>query len=81
MHLTRFDFGVIGEASANGQTANGEQRGQDLLAPLPTLTGQIKYRPISWLELRGRADYLDRDALSAALHEARAAAKIAGGAG
>ncbi len=59
VHLTSFDFGIIGEASANGQTANGEQRGQDLLAPLPTLTGQIKYRPTPWLELRGRADYLD----------------------
>ena len=59
VHLTSFDFGIIGEASANGQTATGEQRGQDLLAPLPTLTGQVKYRPIEWLELRGRADYLD----------------------
>ena len=58
-HLTTFDFGILGEASANSQTAITQQRGHDLLAPLPTIVGQVRYRPFAWLELRGRADYLD----------------------
>ena len=58
-HLTTFDFGIVGEASANGQTAITQQRGHDLLAPLPTIVGQARYRPFAWLEFRGRADYLD----------------------
>ena len=38
-HLTTFDFGIVGEASANGQTAITQQRGHDLLAPLDKTCG------------------------------------------
>lgn len=58
-HLTDFTFGIAGAASVNEAGVSGVERGQDFLAPLPTLVGQAKLRPIKWLELRGRADYLD----------------------
>lgn len=58
-HLTDFTFGIAGAASVNGAGVSGVERGQDFLAPLPTIVGQAKFRPIKWLELRGRADYLD----------------------
>lgn len=58
-HLTDFTFGIAGAASVNGAGVSGVERGQDFLAPLPTIVGQAKVRPIRWLELRGRADYLD----------------------
>lgn len=58
-HLTDFTFGIAGEASVNGQSTSAVRRGQDFLAPLPTLVAQAKVRPVQWLELRGRADYLE----------------------
>lgn len=58
-HVTRFDFAIDGEASVNGQTAATLRRDRDVLAPLPTIGVQARYRPAKWLELRARGDYFE----------------------
>jgi hypothetical protein len=56
-HVTQFDFVIEGEATINGVTATTVRRTRDVVAPLPTLGAQAQFRPVKWLQLRGRADY------------------------
>lgn len=55
-HITDFKFRVSGEATVGSAQPAAVESGRTVLAPLPTLGVQAKYRPAKWLELRARAD-------------------------
>lgn len=58
-HVTDFAFRVVGEASVGGATATNVESGRKVLAPLPVVGLQAKFRPAKWLELRTRGDAFD----------------------
>jgi hypothetical protein len=55
-HITDFKFTVTGEAIIGPDRLTSVESGRTVLAPLPTIGAQAKYRPAKWLELRARAD-------------------------
>ncbi|MCZ8135681.1 MAG: hypothetical protein O9266_05205 [Porphyrobacter sp.] len=58
-HLTDFAFRVVGEASVGTEQRTEVESGRTVLAPLPVVGLQAKYRPAKWLELRARGDVFD----------------------
>lgn len=63
-HVTDFAFLVQGEGSLAGSGVEGSQvgtisSGRTVLAPLPVIGLQGKFRPFKWLELRARGDLFD----------------------
>jgi hypothetical protein len=58
-HLTDFAFRVAGEATVGTGQRTEVQSGRTVLAPLPVVGLQAKYRPAKWLELRARGDIFD----------------------
>jgi hypothetical protein len=58
-HVTDFTFRVVGEATVGGQQATDVESGRKVLAPLPVVGLQAKFRPAKWLELRARGDVFD----------------------
>jgi len=58
-HVTDFAFRVVGEATVGGQQSTDVESGRKVLAPLPVVGLQAKFRPIKWLELRARGDVFD----------------------
>ena len=55
-HVTDFKFTLTGEAIVGPDRLRSVESGRTVLAPLPTIGVQAKYRPAKWLELRARAD-------------------------
>jgi hypothetical protein len=55
-HVTDFKFTLAGEAIVGPDLLRSVESGRTVLAPLPTIGVQAKYRPAKWLELRARAD-------------------------
>ena len=55
-HVTDFKFTLTGEAIVGPDRLRSDESGRTVLAPLPTIGAQAKYRPAKWLELRARAD-------------------------
>lgn len=55
-HITDFKFTVTGEAIVGPDRLTSVESGRTVLAPLPTIGAQAKFRPAKWLELRARAD-------------------------
>lgn len=58
-HLTDFAFRVVGEATVGPDRRREVESGRTVLAPLPVVGLQAKYRPAKWLELRARGDIFD----------------------
>jgi hypothetical protein len=63
-HVTDFGFVVEGEGTVATDTTGIEDAvqvssGRTVLAPLPVVGLQGKFRPIKWLELRARGDVFD----------------------
>lgn len=62
-HVTDFSFLVEGEGSvaegSGGTEAGAIRSGRTVLAPLPVVGLQGKFRPLKWLELRARGDVFD----------------------
>jgi len=58
-HVTDFGFSVVGEANVGDEIATGVESGRTVLAPLPVVGLQARFRPIKWLELRARGDVFD----------------------
>lgn len=58
-HLTDFAFRVVGAATVGTEQRTEVESGRTVLAPLPVIGLQTKYRPAKWLELRARGDVFD----------------------
>jgi hypothetical protein len=58
-HVTDFGFTVVGNATIGNTAGTEVKSGRTVLAPLPVVGLQAKYRPAKWLELRARGDVFD----------------------
>lgn len=58
LHATDLGFSFEGDGTIGGVPASGEQRAEDVLAPLPTVGLFTTFQPMPRLNVGGRVDYL-----------------------